>query len=127
MPNITLYIEHACIEALLNYITGTHDIQNISVSSPLPGTVRVTGEFIEGSTATGVLIIVYSLQTAADDSDIQYIDSEYHDLNTMITVDRLTGGHYGVSVFVIENGLPFSRVSSLPQLLYTNKTRQSIH
>ena len=89
--------------------------------SPLPGTVRVTGDFIEGSTATGVLLIVYSIQT-----DIQYnINSEHQDENTVIIVNGLTGGQYGVSVFDMENGLPFSRVATLPQLLYTNKTHQS--
>ncbi|MGJ8945879.1 hypothetical protein AB9K17_23595, partial [Salmonella enterica subsp. enterica serovar Kentucky] len=50
-------------------------IQNISVSSPHPGQVRVTGDFIQGSTATGALVIVYS---QSNDSDIHY-DSSEHD------------------------------------------------
>ena len=37
-----------------------HDIQNLSVTSPLSGQVRVTGDFIHRSTATGVLVIVCS-------------------------------------------------------------------
>lgn len=50
------------------YRTGTHDIQNTSVSSSLPGTVRVTGEFIQGSTATGLLVIVVN----GNATDIQH-------------------------------------------------------
>ena len=57
-------------------LTGTHDLQNISVSSPLPGTVRVSGNFLQGSAATGVLVIVYSL---CNDSNVHY--NSYHGSN----------------------------------------------
>ena len=99
--------------------TGSHDIQNISVSSPLTGQVRVTGYFIQGSTATGVLVIVYS---QFDDSDIHYQSSERDGqvAENQIIVDQLTNGQYGVSVFVLDNGLPFSRAAALPQLLQLN-------
>ena len=102
--------------------TGTHEVQNISVSSPLPGQVRVTGDFVQGSVATGALVIVYS---QSDDSDIYYQSSEHDDQHMEITVNELTGGQYGVSVFVLENGLPFSRAASLPWMLYINTTQQS--
>ena len=39
-------------------VLGIHDIQNISVSSLIPGQVRVTGDFIQGSAATGILVAV---------------------------------------------------------------------
>ena len=97
-----------------NRTLGTHDIQNISVSSPLPGQVRVTGDFIEGSTANGVLIIVYS---QSNDSDIHYKSSEWEGQSAEANVDRLIGSQYGVSVFVLEDGLPFSRAATLPLLL----------
>ena len=44
----------------LYHITGTHDIQNVTVSSPLPGQIRVTGDLVDGSNATGMLLILYS-------------------------------------------------------------------
>ena len=97
------------------------------MSSPLPGpgTVRVTGDFIQGSTATGLLVIVYS---QSDDSDIQYVNSEYQGQNMDITVAGLTSGQYGVSVFVLENGVPFLRVATLPRIVYTDvQTQQSMH
>ena len=84
----------------------------------------MTGDFIQGSTATGVLVIVYS---QSDDSDIHYHSSEYDGQNAEIVVDRLTGGPYGVSVFVLEKGLPFSRVAALPQMLYTNIANQGTY
>ena len=103
---------HTRINLLPNILcSGTHDIQNILVSSPLPGQVRVTGEFIEGSTATGVLVIVYS---QSNDSDTHYKSCKRDGQNTEITVDGLTGGHYGVSVFVLENGLPSQLVFVSP-------------
>ena len=106
------------------FYAGTHDIQNISVSSPLPGTVRVTGDLVQGSTATGVLVVVYS---HLDDSDTHYVNSEHDGQSIEITVDGLmSSSQYGVSVFVLENGLPFSRVATLPQMLYTNITQQSM-
>ena len=52
--NNALYYMFVCL------LSGTHDIQNISVTSPQPGEVRVTGDFIDGSTATGLLTIVIS-------------------------------------------------------------------
>ena len=53
-------------------IIGTHDIQNVTVapSSLHPGQIRVTGDFVNGSTATGVLLIVYSL---TNESDVHYV------------------------------------------------------
>ena len=95
-----------------------HDFQNISVSSPLPGQIRVTGDLIEGSTATGVLIIVYS---QSNDSDIHYKNSEHEGQRTDLEVNivGLTGNKYGVSVFVLEDGLPFSRAATSPQVVDT--------
>ena len=99
-------------------LLGTHDIQNISVTSPQPGEVRVTGDFIEGSTATGLLIIIYSL---TNDSDVQYItggSTLQQPRNVHVSVPGLASGEYGISVFVVEeNGLPFERVATSPKLV----------
>jgi hypothetical protein len=74
------------------------------------------GSFIDGSTATGVLLIVYSL---TNESDIHYhVINKLNERNNNISmnVTGLTGAdiEYGVSVFALENGLPFPRVVTLP-------------
>ena len=101
---------------------GTHDIQNISVTSPQPGEVRVTGDFIDGSTATGLLIIIYSL---TNDSDVHYIaggSTSQQPRNVHVSVPGLAGGEYSISVFVVEeNGLPFERVATSPKLVAVDR------
>ena len=99
---------------MINHIhvyTGTHDIQNISVSSPQPGEIRVTGDFIDGSTATGVLLILYSL---TNDSDIHYVTESFKQ-SIDINVTGLTDTQYGVSVFALDNGQVFPGVVALPK------------
>lgn len=98
-------------------LLGTHDAQNITVSSPRPGEIRITGNFIDGATATGLLVIVYSLTNG---SDVYYhghtIGEDEQVFDTVI--EDLAGGDYGVSVFVIEeNGLPFERVVTRPKVV----------
>ena len=77
----------------------------------------MTGDFIKGSTATGVLIIVYS---QSNDSDIHYKSSECEGQSTEANVVGLTGSRYDVSVFVLEDRLPFSRASTSPYLVHIN-------
>ena len=102
------------------------------VNSSLPDGIRVTGQFIGGSTATGLLILVYSL---TNDSDlVRYIaigkDRKLvNSIDVKLNVTGLIGTYYGISVFATENGLPFPRVVSLPkninidiQGLYTSRS-----
>ena len=94
---------------------GTHDIQNISVSSPLRGQVRVTGDFIQGSTATGALII-----TISDKHNIQYnlCPRNGDKKEVRDTISGLAGGTYKVSIFVVEeNKLPTNRTAVMPRNL----------
>ena len=92
---------------------GTHDIQNISVSSPQLGEVRVTGDFIDGSTATGVLLILYSITNG---SDIHYVIGNCEQSRSIdINVTGLTDTQYGVSTFALDNGQIFPRVVALPE------------
>ena len=92
---------------------GTHDIQNISVSSPQLGEIRVTSDFIDGSTATGVLLILYS---PTNDSDIHYVLENYEQSRSIdINVTALTSTQYGVSTFVLDNDQVFPRVVALPE------------
>ena len=108
------------------HLIGTHDIQNISVTSPHPGEIRVTSELINGSTATGALIIIYSL---TNDSDVHYVIITA-DPERTVAIDAsvsvgLNGGEYGVSIFALENGgLPFIRVAALPKTVQVNGSEQ---
>ena len=106
----------SCLDNFVVIFSGTHDIQNISVTSPQPGEVRVTGDFIDGSTATGLLIIIYSL---TNDSDVHYITGgSILQKSVDINVTALLGGNYSISVFVVEeNELPFERVAASPKLI----------
>jgi hypothetical protein len=63
----------------------------------------ITGDFINGSSSVGALIIVYSL---TNDSNIQYIITP-HLLNQLRVSAMVTGlprDQYNISVFVLENG-----------------------
>ena len=72
----------------------------------------MTGEFINGSTAVGILAMVYSLN---NESDIHYYYvsrlSSQHQVSA--TFGGLSNGPKSVSLFVIEsNGLPFNRIAT---------------
>ena len=100
---------------IMVFALGTHDAYNISVTSPHPGVVMVTGNFIMGTSAKGVLIIVYSL---TNDSDILYVTSNAHQQGGINANLRINNGTYGVAVFTLEGtGLPYSRVAALPQVV----------
>ena len=75
----------------------------------------MTGLIIdEAVTKTGVIVVVYSL---TDDHDVHYFSqtiSQIIDVN----VTALSGTEYGVSVFTLENGIPFPRVAAFPTVLY---------
>lgn len=90
--------------------TGTHDIQNISITSTRPGEIRVTGDFIDGSTAAGILVVVSGI-----DLEIGYnlILRKSGELQLEGSVSGLIGGEYNNSIFVVEeDGLPFRRVAT---------------
>lgn len=81
----------------------------------------MSGDFIDRTTATGVLLIVYSLD---NDSDIQYITSirstdkdSDKNIDIHVNVTDSTGLEYGVAVFALENGLPFPRVVTSPTVI----------
>ena len=123
LPAIQYYISYnslrssphsVCLNIIIS-IVGTHDIQNIvvTVNPSHPGAIQLKGDFIHGSGATGVLWMVCSL---SNDSDIQYIyiakQPEQNSISMNVT--GLAGTEYGVSVFALENGVPFPRVVTLP-------------
>ena len=72
----------------------------------------MTGQFISGSSATSVFIIVYSRN---NDSNTHY-QFMSHSCVPMTTVNGLPGGQYEVSVFIVDvNGLPFHRSAISPR------------
>ena len=92
------------------YFKGTHDFQIVTVSSPSPGLIRVTGDFINGSSATSVLIIIYSTD------NVYYTISSTEGETLVTNISSLPSGPYNVSVFVLEeNGRPFNRSASTPR------------
>ena len=95
-----------------NSSKGIHDIQNVVVRPSLAGEISITGELISGATATGVLVVVYSLTNA---SDLRYVIKQTEEDRISVNVTGLTGAGYGVSTFAIENGLPFPSVVTLPK------------
>ena len=93
---------------------GSHDVQNVTLSSCGPGEIRVAGDFIRGSLAIGVLVIIYSPN---NDSNIHYrFISRQSDTTPLSTVSGLPGGRYKASVFVVQDrGLPFNRSATAPR------------
>ena len=90
------------------------------VGSSLPGEISVRGDVISGATATGVLVIVYSLTNY---NDVHYTAEPAGGNSISLDVTGLTGTEYGVSTFVLENGLPLLVVVASPK----NITLQSSH
>ena len=75
----------------------------------------MTGDFINGSSATSILIIIYSTDNR---NNVYYtISSLSTEGETLMTnISGLASGLYNVSVFVLEeNGLPFNRSASTPR------------
>lgn len=92
---------------------GSHVVQNISISYSLPGQLRVTGDFIEGSTATGVLVALVNGTANVQHHRI----SRDHSVNGIDgVISGLPGGQYTVSIFVVdEGGNPFRRAAAKPR------------
>ena len=94
-----LFCMYVCI---VHVHVGTHDIQNISVSSPHPGQVMVTGDFIQGSTAIGLLVAV---------NNESY--TQYHRGILDVIIKGLSAGRYTVSIFsILINGYPSERAAT---------------
>ena len=83
------------------------------MSSSSRGEISITGDFIGGSTAIGILSIVYSPN---NDSNIHYQFIHRSNIPNTTTVSNFPGGEDKVSIFVVEEtGLPFSRSATTPQ------------
>ena len=77
----------------------------------------MTGDFIPGSSAIGILIVIYWADN--DSNMIKYHFVHRSNIRRTIAMTNLPRGQYKVSVFVVEeNGLPFSRSATTPRNLY---------
>ena len=80
-----------------------------------PGQIRVTGDFIDDSTATGVLITVVNKTNTL----LHTITKKSGQNDVGGAIVGLTRGQYTVSVFVVDSdGVPFSRVAIKPRKVF---------
>ena len=65
-----------------------------------------------------MLLIIYAIN---NESDIHYYvitkPPEQNSISMNINLTGQTGTEYGISVFALENGLPFSRVITSPKIV----------
>ena len=84
----------------------------------------MTGDFINGSTATGLLTIVIST------SEIFYhlIERGSNQLHIEGSLQGVVGGELSISFFVVEeSGLPFNRTASTPKVVSVENSKQCYH
>ena len=92
---------------------GTHDIQHTYIVSPLPNILRITGEFIRGSTSIGVLAVMFPFDLQLD--PIYRFIPRKSTTSLQVEDIHVQGDDYSISVFVVEeSGLPFVRTASTP-------------
>jgi hypothetical protein len=124
---ITLESDQVCI-ALSDLTTGTHDFQNIQIYLLNSSQIQVSGVFVQGASAVGILIIVYRLDHV-NLSSVYYFEALETTITNAITttVTGLSDGHYGISIFILEdNGLPFHRSASAPKSLFVQNGKGQI-
>ena len=81
----------------------------------------MTGDFIEGSTATGVLVAIL---TTSENLYLHLITRDGDQLQ-FGAVSDVVGGQYFVSVFVMEQtGLPFNRTAVVPHIVSVMNSKQ---
>ena len=101
--------------------TGTHDVQQIVVTSTLGG-VNISGDFVERSTATGILAVVYTLT----ESDIYYlfVPHFFGRQKASAIFECIPSGTYNISLFSVEeSGLPFNRAATNVRTLSIDQGR----
>ena len=82
----------------------------------------MTGDFINGSTATGVLAMFVDFST----SEIFYhlIKRGNNKQQFDGTIQGVVGGEHSISFFVVEeSGLPFSRTASMPKVVTVESSK----
>ena len=105
---------------MMQHFEGTHEFQWLSFTSHL-GILEISGYFIDGSEAIGILTVAYQSLTVNGESDISYVltmrSVGKESLNFPIGQISNNSNHMlAVSIFTVENdGLPFNRSVSSPK------------
>ena len=80
--------------------------------------IRVTGHFIKGSTATGVMIAILNIS----EINFHLLIRDEHQLELNDIICSVEGGEHTISTFVVdENGLPVNRAATMPQSVIVEK------
>ena len=99
---------------------GTHDMQDISITSLSAGTVWITGKFIPDSPSVGIAVAVLST-SESNNISFYLLRREENQLDNEGVLSNIRGGQYIVSVFVVDQtGLPFSNAATIPQTVVVN-------
>lgn len=101
------------LELILDLVdTGTHDVQQIMVTSAPVG-ASISGDFIEPSAAIGILAIVYTLIESDTLDYYLFIPRSLGQQRASAIFECIPSGTYNVSLFSVEeSGLPFSRAAT---------------
>ena len=76
----------------------------------------MTGYFIQGSSAIGVLIITIN---SSNGTQYHLYHRNGNNIQVEDTISGLAGGHHRVSAFVLEqDGYPFNRTATTPKSLF---------
>ena len=76
----------------------------------------MTGDFINGSTATGVLAVFVDFSTSKIFYHLIKRGSKKKQFDG--TIQGVVGGEHSISFFVVEeSGLPFNRTASMPKVV----------
>ena len=100
---------------------GTHNVQQIAINS-VPGGATISGNFVERSTATGILAIVYALTESGTLDYYLFIPRSFGQQKASAVFECIQRGAYNVSLFSVEeNGLPFNRTATRIRTLFVDQ------
>lgn len=91
------------------------------MSTPFLGQVRVAGDFLHGSAATGILVAIV---TPSNTLYLNVIKRNSDQLHVVGTVEGVMGGHHHVSLFIVNLlGLPFGATATTPQTVFVMNSK----
>ena len=104
---------------------GTHELQRIEVHRSQNG-VNITSEVLNGSNTSGMFIVAYSI---TEDFDLHYSINTRQEKQHRVAaeIQGLSGSTYNISVFSLENGIPFARAAALPKSVDLSYSKGIMH
>ena len=103
--------------------TGTHDIQEIALTSATGG-VNISGAFVEHSTATGILVVVCTVTESDTLNYYLFVPRSFEQQRTSAVLECIPSGTYNVSLFTVEESdLPFNRAATKVRTLSIDQGR----